>query len=202
MYSYISKLVADILRIITSRDRLKQLYHIRLYSNAAYLMIATSATAILGFVFWIVAARFYTPEDVGLASATIAAMGFVVSLSRLGLEMGLVRFLHQTGEDARATINTVFTIGLLASVTTALIFVAGLGFWSPALLFIKENPAYLAAFVVFTAASTLSTFADHTFVAKRRASFAMARGLIFSVLKLPLPILLAVFFQSFGIFAS
>jgi len=165
-------------------------------------MIATSATAILGFVFWVVAARFYDPEDVGLASATIAAMGLVVSLSRLGLEMGLVRFLHQSGEDARTTINTVFTVGLLASLAAALIFIAGLSFWSPALIFLRENPGYLVAFVVFCVASTLSTFTDHAFIAERRAGFAMGRSIIFSLLKLPLPVLLAVFFKSFGIFAS
>ena len=80
--------------IATSKERLRQLFHIPLYSNAIYLIIANAATALLGFFFWIAVTRFYTPEDVGLASATIAAMWLVVSLSRLGLEMGLVRFLH------------------------------------------------------------------------------------------------------------
>ena len=196
------RLLNEVIKILTSRERLVQLFRIRFYSTAVYLMIATAATALLGFVFWIVATRFYTPEDVGLASATIAAMGFVMSLSRLGLEMGLVRFLHQPGEDASSIINTIFTIGILTSFATALIFVAGLGIWSPTLLFIRENPIYLAVFVVFTGASTLSTFADHAFIAKRRAGFILARGLIFSLLKLPLPVLLAAFFHSFGIFAS
>ncbi len=200
--SRLYRLLIEVIKILTSRERLAQLFRIRFYSNAVYLMIATAATALLGFVFWIIVARFYSPEDVGLAAATIAATGLVVSFSRLGLEMGLVRFLHQTGEDASSMINTVFTIGILTSFTAALIFVVGLGFWSPALLFIRENPIYLAAFVVFTGASTLSTFADHAFIAERRAGFALARGLIFSLLKLPLPILLAAFFHSFGIFAS
>ena len=195
-------LLREVIGTLTSGERIKQLYHVRLYSNAVYLMIATGATSILGFVFWVVIARVYTAGDVGLASATIAAMGLVVSLSRLGLEMGLVRYLHRTGEDTTATINTVFTIGLLVSVMAAFIFIAGLDLWSPALLFIRENPVYLAAFVLCTAASTLSLFTDHAFIARRRAGFAMAKGLIFSLLKLPLPILLAGLFQSFGIFAS
>jgi O-antigen/teichoic acid export membrane protein len=165
-------------------------------------MIASVSSALFGFVFWIVVARFYSTEAVGLASATIAGMGFVVSLSRLGLEMGLVRFLQQSGEDAMATINTVLTIGLMASFATAIIFIAGLGLWSPALVFIRENPAYLAAFIVFTSASTLSIFTDHTYIAGRRAHFALARGLIFSFMKLPLAIALVGLLHSFGIFSS
>jgi O-antigen/teichoic acid export membrane protein len=195
-------LLREIIGILTSGERIKQLYHVRLYSNAVYLMIATGATSILGFVFWVVIARIYPAGIVGLASATIAAMGLVAALSRLGLEMGLVRYLHRTGEDTTATINTLFTISLLVSVLTAFIFIAGLDLWSPALLFIRENPVYLAAFILFTAASTLSVFADHAFIARRRAGFAMARSLIFNLVKLPLPIALAVFFQSFGIFSS
>ena len=198
----LNKLLSEVIIILTSREKLVQLFRIHLYSNAIYLMIATAVTSLLGFVFWIIVARFYAPEDVGLASATIAATGLVMSLSRLGLEMGLVRFLHQSGEDASSMINTVFTIGILTSCTAALIFVAGLGFWSPALLFIRENPIYLVAFVVFVVASTVSTFTDHAFIAERRAGFALARSFIFSLLKLPLSILLAVFFHSFGIFAS
>ena len=192
----------EVVRTATSKERLKQLFRTSLYSNAIYLMAASALSALLGFAFWIVVARFYSPEDVGLASAVIAAVGFVVLFSHLGLGMGLVRFLPHSGENANSMINTIFTIGTLASLAVAFIFIAGLGFWSPALLFIRQDPFYLAAFVIFAIVNQVLYLTEETFIAKRRTGFVVAKNLIFCLLKLPLPILLAAYFHSFGIFAS
>ena len=196
------KLVTDIIKIATSKERLRQLWGIPLYSNTFYLVIASAVTSLLGFAFWIIVARFYAVQDVGLASATLVAMGLVVAIAHLGLQMGLIRFLPHAGENANSMINTTFTIGILLTLATAFIFVTGLGFWSPALIFLKQNPFYLAAFVLFAIASQISLLMDGIFIARRRANFVAARNLIFSLLKLSLPILLAAFFHSFGIFAS
>ena len=198
----LGEFLTEIVKVATSKERLKKLWQVSLYSNAFYLMIAGATNAILGFVFWILAARFYSPEAVGLASATISAVGLLVMFCSLGLGMGLIRFLPHSGESASSMVNTVFTIGVLASIVAAAIFVAGLGFWSPALLFLRQNSIYLAAFVLFTIAYNITHFADQVFIAQRRARFLLAKNLIFSLLKLLLVILLAAFFQSFGIFAS
>ena len=130
----LSGFVTEVASIATSKQKLRQLWHIPLYSNAFYLMAANAAAALLGFIFWIVVARFYSPEDVGLASAAIAALGLLAAISYLGLGMGLIRFLPQSGENADSMINTVLTIGTLSSIVAVFIFIAGLGFWSPALL--------------------------------------------------------------------
>jgi O-antigen/teichoic acid export membrane protein len=202
LLSPLNKLVTDVVTTLTSKERLKQLWNIPFYSNASYLLLSFVASALFGFAFWIVAARFYSPEDVGLASATIAAMGLVAAFSHLGLGMGLIRFLPHSGKNANSMLNTVFTIGTLTSIAATLIFVAGLSFWSPALLFIRENPVYLAAFVIFAVVTTLLNLTAQTFIAERRAGFALAQGLAHNLLKLPLVILLAAFFHSFGVFAS
>jgi len=196
------KLVTDIIKIATSKERLRQLWGIPLYSNAFYLVIASAVTSLLGFVFWIIVARSYSPEDVGLASAVIAAMALVVCFADLGLGMGLIRFLPHSGKNANSMINTVLTTSMLLALTGAFIFIAGLSFWSPALLFLRQNPIYLATFVIFTIAYNMLLITGNTFIAKRRAGFVVTQNLIFSLLRLPLPILLAAFFHSFGIFAS
>ena len=99
--SMLKNLFTELIETLTSFERLKTIYSVSLYSNAAYLMIASISSALLGFVFWIIVVRFYDAEDVGVASATIAAMGLVGSFSRLGLEMGLVRFLRQNSQDTK-----------------------------------------------------------------------------------------------------
>ena len=199
---YLKKLFADGIKAAISRDSLKQLWGLRLYSNAFYLVMTNGISSLLGFVFWIIVARFYSPEDVGLASALIAAVSLLAGFTHLGLDIALVRFLSQFGKDANLLINTVFTIVTLTSIAGAFIFIVGLDFWSPALLFIRQNPIYLAAFVLFTIAFNASHLQDRTFIAERRAGYTVTKSLIFGLLKLPLPILLAAFFHSFGIFAS
>ncbi|MFC2072790.1 oligosaccharide flippase family protein [Chloroflexota bacterium] len=200
--SYIVRLLTEIISIATSKERLWQLLHTRLYSNALYLMTANVVNAILGFVFWIIVARFYSTEDIGFASAVIAAVGLVIAFSHLGMGVSLVRFLSHSSNNANSMINTALTIGILTSSTAALIFVTGLHFWSQSLLFIRQNPLYLAAFVLIAIIANVSYLTDQAFVAGRRAGFVTARYLIFSILKLALPIPLAAFFKSFGIFAS
>jgi O-antigen/teichoic acid export membrane protein len=184
------------------RQGLMSLYGVSFYSNAVYLMITSAVNALVGFAFWLIAARFYSPTDIGLASAAIAGAAMLAMLANLGLGHGLIRFLPHSGKDAGSLINSCFTLGSLTSVVLALIFLGGLGFWSPALLFIKQNPVYLIAFLLFGLASTLSGLTGETFIAERRAGFVLAGGLIFNLLRLPLVILLAAFFHAFGIFAS
>jgi O-antigen/teichoic acid export membrane protein len=200
--SAVYKFFSEIVETGTSQDRIKALARVPLYANALFLITASASSAVLGFVFWIAAARFYPAEQVGLASAAISGMGLVVTLSRFGFEMGLVRFLKQSGDNAVSTVNTVLTIGLLSSATASFIFVAGLGVWSPALGFIKESPLYAAGFVVFCSASMLSTFIDYTCIANRKAYMATSRSILFAVLKIPLAIALAGILKASGILVS
>lgn len=81
-----------------------------LYYNALYLIVGNLMGALLGFVFWVVAARFYPTEVVGVASAAIAALGMLGTLSHMGFGLGLIRFLPGSGNRASAMINSCLTI--------------------------------------------------------------------------------------------
>jgi len=200
--SHIYRFLAEITGIIKSTEKMRTVVRIPLYNNAIFLIIANVLSAIIAFVFWIIAARFYSTEDVGLASAAISAVSLLAMLANFGLGYGLIRFLPHSGKSAKNMINSCFTIGSLASVMAAFIFLCGLGFWSPALIFIRHNPIYFAAFVLFTIALTLSSLTDQAFIAERRAGFVLAKNIIFNLLRVILVIVLAAFFQTFGIFAS
>jgi len=196
--------LADAAGILTSKERFRSFFLISLYRNALYLILANALNALLGVVFWIIVARFYNAEDVGLASAAISIILLLVNFSHLGLGLGLIRFLPRSNSDkmANSMINSCFTISMVTSILAAIAFLAGLSFWSPALLFIRQNPVYLVAFIAFTIVFTLSLMTSQTFIAERRAGFVLAKELIFGALRLPLPFLLAAWFYSFGIFAS
>ena len=72
---------------------LKSLYSVSLYRNTIYLILSFMTINLSGFIFWILAAKLYKPEDVGLASAAISAALFLANVSGLGLGFGLIRLL-------------------------------------------------------------------------------------------------------------
>jgi O-antigen/teichoic acid export membrane protein len=195
------KVIAEAIDVITSRERLEQVTTTPLYSNAFYLMLTTVVMALLGFFFWMIVARFYTEAEVGFGSAVISAISLLSSIGLVGLNVSLVRFLPHA-EKPQDLINSCYTLSGLISLVTAGIFLAGLGFWSPALAFVNQNAIFAAAFIVFTILWTLLNMLTYTFIAQRRAGFVLFKNTIFSVLKLPLPILFVLFFHSFGIIAS
>ncbi len=173
-----------------------------LYSNAFYLMAANVTTSVFGFVFWVVAARFYPPEVVGLASALISAAGLLAGLSYLGLGMALIRFLPQAGDGAARMVNTALTVGALAALVASGVFLAGLGWWSPSLEFVRHSPLFLIAFVLTAVVTVLWTLVSETFVASRAAGFVLAGALVFSVLKVALVVAMVAYFSTFGIFGA
>jgi len=200
--SFFKGTLLDALRLLpTSKEGLKSVYGVSLYRNALYLMANSGVNAVLGLVFWVVVARLYSVEEVGLGSALISAGILLSFIGTLGLGFGIIRFLPSSNDKARL-LNSCFTISLFASVIIAFIFLAGLPFWSPKLMFLRENLVFLAAFVGFVAVMALYNLLTRTFVGFRRAGFTLANCIIFSVLKIVLVVALAISFKVFGIFAS
>ena len=66
-----------------------------LFKNAYFLMFSSLTSAGSSFFFWVIAARFYSTADIGLASAIISAMGLISILSLLDFGISLVRFLPE-----------------------------------------------------------------------------------------------------------
>jgi O-antigen/teichoic acid export membrane protein len=200
--SGIRKLLSNVVAIVAFKERLRQQLSIPLYRNAIYLMANQVVTAVFGLAFWVIAAKIYVPADVGLASATISAMMLLNLFASLGLDYALVRFLPASGKDSSAMINSSLTIaGLTAAIATTA-FVLGLSFWSPALVYLQEHPAYAVAFVVFNTAWTLFLVQTRTFVARRRAEFSLAQATVFNVLRIALLIPMTAMIGVFGMVSS
>ncbi|MCB0976793.1 MAG: lipopolysaccharide biosynthesis protein [Acidimicrobiales bacterium] len=71
--------------------------------NSFWLISNSALLAVLGFVFWTVAARRYTEEHVGLVTAISGGVGLASSAASLGLPNTIIRFL--VGErDRRAMV--------------------------------------------------------------------------------------------------
>jgi O-antigen/teichoic acid export membrane protein len=188
--------------IAISRQKRRDVLRTPLYANSVYLMANSAATAVLGFLFWILVARFYPAEALGLGSALISAAGLLAFVASLGLGMGLIRFLPGAGASGPKLINSSFTLTGLAAVAVSVIFIAGLSLWSPALAFVRGNAIFVIAFVAFVVAGTLFSLLTQALVALRKAQFVLIQGLLAGLIKVVLVIAMASLFQVFGIFAS
>ena len=193
--------ITEAVNIITSRQRLKQFLATPLYSNAVYLIINAVVISLFSFLFWMVVARFYTEAEVGYSSAIISAASLLSILSLLGFDSSLIRFLPQA-EKPQELINSFLTLSGLISLAITGIFLASIDFWSPALAFIKGNAIFAATFIILTLILVLSALVNYSFIARRKAGFALLQNVTHSLIKIPLPIFFVLFSHSFGIVAS
>ena len=195
------KISEDVFMDITTKIRIHAINHIKdpLYRNSYFLMLNTVIGSALGFVFWMVVARFYSVQEVGFATAIFSAIGLVGIFSRLGFGATLIRYLPNE-TDKNGLINSCLTIMGLFSIALAIIFIVGLDLWSPALLFIRNSMIFSLSFIAVTCISA-GLILNNVFIAFRRADFSFCQNTMVSALK----ILLVIFLTSFGvmgIFAS
>ena len=161
------------------------------------MVIHWGSAYLIGFFFWVLSARYYSAEDMGLASATISALVLTANIADLGLGFGLIRFLPGFS-DKKGFINTCFTLAFFASVLAGIVFLAGLNIWSPALLFLRNNPFYIAFFCLYIILSSISVMSDKVFIALRQVKFSFIRSLVM-ILEIPLVIALAPLLGAAGI---
>ena len=186
--------------IPTNLTEFKQHLRDPLFKNSYFLVVSTAVSAILGFFFWMLVARYYPMHDVGLATALISAANLLVTFSMLGFGFGIRRFLPNE-IDKQGMINSCLTINFLFSILLSAIFISGIDFWSPALIFIRENMFFPLVFIVFVFANSLTRLQQSVFMALRSAEFSFIQNTTLSVLKLLFILCLATF-GVFGIVSS
>jgi O-antigen/teichoic acid export membrane protein len=196
--SSLYKVITRAIGTISCKEKLKQVLDAPLYTNAMYLVADMATTALLGFVFWIVVARFYNASDVGFATAILSVAMFLATLSYLGFDAALIRFLPSADKPDKL-LNTSFTLCGVVGLLLGTLFLLGLPLWSPVLGFLRNSAISSVTFVILVALLTLSGLVGSSFVAQRQARFTFFTNITSSVLKIPLAILLAGFFYSLGI---
>jgi O-antigen/teichoic acid export membrane protein len=155
-----------------------------LVRNSLYMMSATVATAVLGYVFWIVAARVFSTAQVGIASAVISLCSTVALLTYLGPAAMLVERLHTYEQSHAWNSFIVRTCAATAAVTAVLAAVA-----VPLIAHAKGYGSYFSAVgavvlaVAGAAVWTVVQMYCSAFIAARRADGMFAVQGLVSVFK-------------------
>lgn len=171
-----------------------------LFRNAYALIVNTGITALLGFVYWVLAARLYSTADVGRAAAAIAAMTLIAGISLFNLEAVMVRFLPIAGPNTRKLAGAVYLGCMVAAAIFASLFIIGLEVWEPTLSFLTDHENGLW-FVAATVVWMFFILQDGILVGLGRAVWVPIENAIFGAIKAALLVVFAGL-GPFGIFES
>lgn len=180
---------------------IREIYNDSLHRNSFYLIATQLFNVSLGFFFWVIAARYYTPHEVGTISALVSFMLLISMISTLGFPTAFIFFLPRDRENASRIINSCLTSSMAASFIFSFIFVLGLDIWAPPLKSILNDLKFSLLFAVVTAISTTSVNISSAFVAGRKSSFHMIKEMLYSLVKI-LPLQLFSLFGAIGIFLA
>jgi len=92
-----------------------------LFANAAALVVNTGAVSVLGFVFWVIAARYHGPAEVGAASALISVLLILTSVAQVDLAHVLARFMPVAGLRARGLLIGGYAVSATLAVLVSLV---------------------------------------------------------------------------------
>jgi O-antigen/teichoic acid export membrane protein len=107
----------------------------------------------------------------------------------LGFGTTLIRYLP-TSEVKEKKINTAFTVVTLASLLFGIIYLIGLPWWTPKLMFVRSSIPLLLLTIFFFPVNTINGITDSVFTAFREAHWVFASNITQSVTKLLVLILL------------
>jgi O-antigen/teichoic acid export membrane protein len=156
-------------------------------------MGTTAATSLLGFGFWLVAARTLSATEVGRSAALIAAMMFVSVLTNLGLGQVFVSRLasREAGREWSRTVTVGIALAALASLVGGAIAAVLLPTLIPTLRH-GLSPATFLLLPLGVTGAACSLVIDYACIAERHARLSFTRNVAAALLRIALVPLAAV----------
>lgn len=173
---------------------LASVYTDSLIKNAIYIMMTSFSSLALGFLFWMIAVRYYTPSDIGITSAALSGIFLISTISTIGLPIALTFYLPRYPKNANIIINSCLIIGIIMSTIFSLISVLKIDIWIPELRSITSHLELTVIFVIITVMTTVSLLVSGTFTAGKRNSFHMIKENVFNIIR----IIFIMLFSSLG----
>lgn len=167
-------------------ELIQRLWRNSLLRNSVLTMSTTVVLALLGYVFWIVAAKSYTTHDMGLASAAISIMTLTSSLCGVGLVSTMVQDLPQrsNGLQWSRTLNAAILVGCLSSIAAGAVTMFILPQLSPELAVLGSDAWFTTTFIAGVLLLTLTMLLDGVFTAERISQYGLVRNFVFALLKI------------------
>lgn len=176
----------------------KASYHYKknsFYTNSFYIGLSRILAASCGFLFWVVAARYYSVADVGIATALNSSLGLVLIFSSFGLDISLIRFI--TIREKNTVFNTCLLMTLGLSFIGSITYIELIDIISPSLLYLKN---YYYIFITFVVINSISMILNNALLSFKEGKAYLIQNLLLAS-RIPILIILAAY-GSIGIFLS
>jgi O-antigen/teichoic acid export membrane protein len=172
--------------------------HGHLFRSTHALMLTTVVNGALGFGFWVLAARLYTPELVGINSALIAVMTTIATLAQFSFGVMFIRFLPESSRPRQ-----MILIGYALSAGTAVVIAVLLAIVVPRisgdLSVLRTHPWLAAAWVASVALWCVFGLQDRALTALRFTRWVPVENGIFGAAKIVVLLSLAAVGAAQGI---
>jgi len=153
-------------------------------ANTSSLVITTVATSGLGFVYWWLAAKMFSVQAVGVASAAIAAMTLLGFVGKLGFGTLLVGELPWQRSHAGSMIMSALVIVAVISTILGVLFAYIAPFFSKDLASLAADGLTICIFAIGVALTAVTLVFDQAVIGLLRGDLQLWRNLVFSLVKL------------------
>jgi O-antigen/teichoic acid export membrane protein len=150
------------------------------------LVLSSGLTSVIGLLYWVVAARLFPPEILGVNNTLISTMTLIAVGAQLNLGNALLRFVPVAERSARRLVFTCYGVGIAVAGVAGGLFALGAGWWAPELQHAVGGGPLVAFFVLATPVWTVFVIQDYVLTAVKRATLVPLENLVFSLLKIAL----------------
>ena len=175
----------------------RNLFGDALYRGSLILITNTVATAVIGFVFWSLAAHRYPASAVGVFSSVTSGAGLLAVIAALGLPNVIIRHITSV-QNARelmiVAVTAIATVGTVLCLVIALV----LGPHLPASLGLHQRGGMVLLVTILVTLTAVGTILDVGLVATRSSHDVLIKNLAGSIVRV-VAMLLLVSFPSSGL---
>ena len=152
--------------------------------NAASFVGTFIVKAGFGFAFWWIAARQFSPQNVGFASAAISAMTLLGTFCMLGLGTLLIRELpRQPGKAVSLISSSLILVGIVG-LGIGLLFALAIPFFSHDLQALRASPQAVLLFALGISFTAIGMVLDQALFGFLRGDLQLWRNTLFAGAKL------------------
>jgi len=148
------------------------------------LLVNTGLTGVLGFVYWIIAARLFSTYTVGATGALISATTLFASIGQLNLSNMLMRFLPNAGGKSRRLVLSTYAYAAITPASLALMSLIAIRLFAAPNSRLRLDTVESAALVLAAAATAIFAIEDSVLVGLRRAVWVPVENGAFGIAKI------------------
>lgn len=170
-------------------------------TNTSYLFISSIVGAILGTIFWIIAANYYDIGSIGVTSAFVSSSTLIAQIANLGLSAVIIRYLPIAGSaDVKMSVSTSLITLILAILCSFVFLMLPI---SKSIIHVKSSafPIGGTLFIIMASATSVYSIQWSIFIARGESHLVLISNIGGAILRFLILIPMASF-MGFGLIGT